>query len=276
MSHTFDPGYGSEPCAALVGQYPGPDVYPPRDFRVEWGPVFHRGRLDGTARVLVLGQDPGAHEAVVRRILVGEAGQRAQGLLAKLGIESSYVLFNAFLYSVYGQGGGERHKNNAALVDYRNRWLDALLVGTHVQAVIALGRLADDAFRKWQATPTGQSIQVAYAPVAHPTYPESSSGGNREKKATAMKRMLAGWNQALQQLAPHVQPDAPRNLVLYGETLTPADLAPIPERDMPPGLPPWMRSLKAWAARKGDTPDLKRATLVLTVPKGERDWPAVI
>jgi uncharacterized protein (DUF427 family) len=37
---------------------------------VEWGPVFHRGRLDGTARVLVIGQDPAAHEAVARRIPV--------------------------------------------------------------------------------------------------------------------------------------------------------------------------------------------------------------
>ena len=54
-------------------------------FRVEWGPLFHRGRLDGTARLLVIGQDPAQSEAVVRRILVGEAGHRTQGLMAKLG-----------------------------------------------------------------------------------------------------------------------------------------------------------------------------------------------
>jgi len=65
-------GYAAEPFASLVAGYPGEDVYPPADFRTEWGPVFHRGRLDGSARVLVLGQDPATHEAISRRILVGE------------------------------------------------------------------------------------------------------------------------------------------------------------------------------------------------------------
>ena len=85
----FCPGYPS-PFDALVANYPGEDVYPSADFRVEWGPIFHRGRLDGSARVLVLGQDPATHESISRRILVGEAGQRVQGLLAKLGIRRSY------------------------------------------------------------------------------------------------------------------------------------------------------------------------------------------
>jgi hypothetical protein len=88
MSIDFDPGYGDQPFKTLVENYPGEDVYPTGDFRTEWGPIFHRGRLDGSARVLVIGQDPAQHEAIVRRILVGEAGQRAQGFLAKLGIGS--------------------------------------------------------------------------------------------------------------------------------------------------------------------------------------------
>src|SRR5205814_5424182 len=92
---------------------------------------------------------PRAHESFVRRILVGEAGQRVQGFLARLGIESSYVMLNTFLYSVYGQRGGERHKGDPGLLAYRNRWLDALLVGSGVEAVVALGHLADDAFRSW-------------------------------------------------------------------------------------------------------------------------------
>src|ERR671922_92142 len=154
MTHTFDPGPVGEPYASLVGDYPGPEVYPPKDFRVEWGPIFHRGRLDGSARVLVIGQDPGAHEAIVRRILVGEAGQRVQGFLAKLGVERSYVLVNAFLYSVFGQGGGQRHKDDPAIAAYRHRWLDALLVERRVEAVVALGGLADFAFQTWRDTPS--------------------------------------------------------------------------------------------------------------------------
>ena len=105
MTIDFDPGYGKNPWAKLVREYPDETVYPLKDFRVEWGPIFHRGRLDGTARVLIVGQDPAAHEAVCRRILVGEAGQRAQGFLAKLGITTSYVMVNTYLYSVYGQSG---------------------------------------------------------------------------------------------------------------------------------------------------------------------------
>src|ERR687889_1757315 len=95
----FDPGYGAEPFRTLVESAPGAEAYPPDAFRLEWGPIFHRGRLDGSARVLVIGQDPAAHEAIARRILVGEAGQRAQGLLARLGIDRSYVFVNTFLYS---------------------------------------------------------------------------------------------------------------------------------------------------------------------------------
>src|SRR3954454_17015942 len=126
--HPFCPGYEREPFRTLASDYPGPDVYPPRDFRVEWGPIFPRGRLDGTARVLALGQDPATHETITRRILVGEAGQRVQGLLARLGITTSYVMINTFLFSVYGQSGGTRHIKDSAVAAYRNRWLDALLV----------------------------------------------------------------------------------------------------------------------------------------------------
>jgi uracil-DNA glycosylase len=76
MPHPFDPGYVAEPFLTLCGNYHEARVYPPEQFRLEWGPIFHRGRLDGSARVLVIGQDPAQHETVVRRILVGEAWRR--------------------------------------------------------------------------------------------------------------------------------------------------------------------------------------------------------
>ena len=62
MGHLFDPGPVGEPFASLVQNYPGPETYPADSFRVEWGPIFHRGRLDGSARVLVIGQDPAGSE----------------------------------------------------------------------------------------------------------------------------------------------------------------------------------------------------------------------
>ena len=79
MKRDFDPGYVRAPYRRLVADFPDESAYPIDDFRVEWGPVFHRGRLDGTARVLVIGQDPAAHEAIARRILVGEAGPARAG-----------------------------------------------------------------------------------------------------------------------------------------------------------------------------------------------------
>lgn len=68
MAHTFDLGPVEEPFASLVADYPGTDTYPASGFRVEWGPIFHRGRLDGSARLLVIGQDPAQSETIVRRI----------------------------------------------------------------------------------------------------------------------------------------------------------------------------------------------------------------
>ena len=197
MSHLFDPGYGQRPFAGLVANYPGSDVYPAEDFRLEWGPIFHRGRLDGSARILVLGQDPAAHEAISRRILIGEAGQRIQGFLAKLGIETSYVMVNTFLYSVYGQWGGQKHDGDPNIAHYRNDWLDALLVGTNVTAVVALGTLAHHAFDGWASTPNAAGVDVTFQPIKHPTFPEAASAGGQMTRADAMRLMLGEWNTAL-------------------------------------------------------------------------------
>ena len=54
-------------------------------FWFDWGPIFYRGRTNETARVLCIGSDPGPTERIAGRTLVGDAGQRVQGFLAKLG-----------------------------------------------------------------------------------------------------------------------------------------------------------------------------------------------
>ena len=104
MPATFDPGICHEPFMTLCDEAPDPSVFPSNSFRVEWGLIFHRGRLDGTARILCIGRDPAQSEAVVRCV----DGHRVQGFLAKLGIERSYVMLNAFLYSVYSLSSGHR------------------------------------------------------------------------------------------------------------------------------------------------------------------------
>src|SRR5262245_8597554 len=223
MPHPFDPGCVAEPFVTLCAEYPAADVYPPDQFRLEWGPIFHRGRLDGSARVLVIGQDPAQHETVIRRILVGEAGRRVQGFLAKLGITRSYVFINTYLYSVYGSVRAATRRG-LPLLAYRNRWLDALLLGQKVEAVLALGEAADEAWKAGKVTPAGAGVSPAYAAVGHPTYPESFSKGDRIKLAAATKRLLDGWNTALKTLAPAVRhSDVVTPLVLYGETWADGD-----------------------------------------------------
>jgi hypothetical protein len=267
MPLTFDPGICKAPFTTLANAHPGSDIYPFDDFRVEWGPIFHRGRLDGSARVLVIGQDPAQHETVVRRILVGEAGRRTQGFLAKLGITRSYVMINTFLYSVYGTVGSAI-SHQPALIDYRNRWIDAIMHPGKVQAVVTLGTQARDAWARWKATPTGTASTVAHAAITHPTQPESSSNTTAER-AQATARMLANWNIALQALAPAItRPDAHVPLALYGTAWAEGDRVAIPSLDMPAGLPDWMHENDGWAVRAGTDDPSKRRNITITVPDG--------
>jgi uracil-DNA glycosylase len=268
MQHPFDPGYPEEPFRTLVLEYPEADVYPAEQFRVEWGPIFHRGRLDGSARVLIIGQDPAQHESIVRRILVGEAGRRVQGLLAKLGITISYVLINTYLYSVYGSVKAATRKN-LSLVGYRNKWIDSLLIGGKVEAVLALGTAAEESWKLWKDTATGKAFNVAFAPITHPTQPESSSKGDKTKLAQATKKMLNNWNVALQFLAPAIEhPDVAGVVKLYGDMWADGDRLPVPEKDFPAGLPRWMHEQDGWAKRIGKNDLAKRRNITISIPKG--------
>jgi Uracil DNA glycosylase superfamily len=261
---SFDPGYTAQPFRDLCESLPGPSVYPATDFRVEWGPIFHRGRLDGTARVLVIGQDPAQHETIARRILVGEAGHRIQGFLAKLGIDRSYVMVNTFLYSVFGQGGGNKHRDDKKIAAYRNKWIRALLAPGKIDAVVMLGSLAESAWESWEATATGP--QPTSVRITHPTQPESSAGGNSAKHAAAIAAMLDNWNKALQTLHPLPHRDKSQALKLYGDSFRPNEKIAIPEEDLPAGTPAWMRLDDGWADRPG-TGFTKRRTITVTVPR---------
>jgi Uracil DNA glycosylase superfamily len=271
--HEFCPGYGRAPYSALVSSYPDESVLKVDDFRVEWGPVFHRGRLDQTARILVVGQDPAQHEAVVRRILVGTAGRRLQGFLTRLGLDRSYVMINTFAYSVYGQGGGSRNVDDPVITGYRNKWLDAIVQDQPIEAVLSLGTLANQSVKLWQAqTGAGKTFAGVVANMMHPTYPESASALGQITRAAAMAKMLTTWNAALDRLSGHLTPDTPRTLTHYGTNLATSDLSVIPECDLPPGLPAWMRSDQPWATREGADAVEKRSTIVIRIPASERPF----
>ena len=262
----FDSGYDLQPFRSLCENYPDETVYPSKHFRVEWGPIFHRGRLDGSARILIIGQDPAQTENIVRRILVGEAGRRIQGFLAKLGINLSYAMIKTYLYSVYG-GAPAKVRRDPRLIGYRNQWIDALLVGQHVEAVVALGTLAEEAWGFWKDTPNGQQSTIPFVKITHPTQPESSSKGDKAKHAEATRKMLAGWNAAIGTLRPAIHhTDFPPTAPLYGNDFAEGEKPPIPEFDFPAGLPLWMREKDGWARRVGTTDEAKRANITLKIP----------
>jgi hypothetical protein len=56
----FDPGPPAQ-LAELFDRVPDSPVKD--DFWFDWGPIFYRGRLDGSARVICLASDPGCPPA---------------------------------------------------------------------------------------------------------------------------------------------------------------------------------------------------------------------
>lgn len=272
-SPAFCPGYAHEPFISLCSHFPDATVYPPADFHLEWGPVFHRGRLDGSARVLVLGMVPTQMEIIVRRILVGSAGQRVGGFLARLGITRSYVMVNTFIYAIANSKAPVTYQDLPAVAAYRHAWLDAL-IGPRIEAVIGLGARADAAFASWRKTPAGGRFDGTYVNMMHPTQPESAAHGNLDRLAAATALLIDNWNQNLQILAPKIRhPDHAIPLALYKNGFASADLRPIPLFDLPAGTPAWMGESDAWAVRVGATRLAKRAHISVSPPAAlYREW----
>lgn len=197
----------------------------PSEFRLDFGPVYYRGRLDGTARVLIVGQDPAANELVGHRAFVGASGQRIQGFLRRLGIRRDYLMVNTYLYPVFGQflGALAQLSQDPAILGFRNAFLDRIANRNPLEAVITVGRAAQDAVQRWPGA-------AAYA-VQHITHPSAKNHA----------ALLANWNQGLAALRPIVEPESgvPADDAIYGDDFTPEDHEPIPRRDLPFGVPEW-------------------------------------
>ena len=112
-------------------------------FWYDFGPVFYRGRLDGTAKVLCIASDPGATERIACRTLVGDAGQRVQGFLAKIGLNRSYVCVNAFAHAVFPSKANDAQPMLAIKAHkiWRNALLD-MVKTDKLQAIVAFGAQA--------------------------------------------------------------------------------------------------------------------------------------
>jgi len=197
----------------------------PNKFRWEFGPIFFRGRLDGTARVLIIGQDPSTDEAIARRAFVGGSGQRLQGLLKKLGITHSYIMVNTFLYSIYGQFDSEMENISLdpLVINYRNEFLDKILNDNPIEAVIGIGAGARHAIQHW---PHPNNLHISY--LVHPAAPPTM--------------VTDDWNTELPILLGKIEPDVGEtpDPTPYGPDWSPNDRADIPRRDLPFGVPDWL------------------------------------
>lgn len=226
----FDPG---PPSAVADHLAAAPGIAPEhRDlFWYDWGPIYYRGRLDGSARVLCIASDPGPTERVACRTLVGDAGQRTQGFLTKLGLTHSYVCVNAFGHALRPSMAQAAGPVLAAQREWRNTFYD-MITGPALQAVIAFGGQAQKALAQWDDAPA-----VLTERIPHPSNPNSES-------------LLPAWRNAINRLRAAVTPDPDGNNTgdNYGAKFLESNYAPIPARDLPFGLPAWFGD-DAWGRK---------------------------
>ncbi len=199
--------------------------HPSDRFRTAFGGVLYRGRLDDTARVLVIGQDPSTDEAIARRAFVGSAGQRLQQFLNKVGITRSYTIMNTFAYSIKGQFDAEMRgiSLEAPLKNFRDDLIDTILERNPIQAILTFGAGARHAAENWE-----NSTHMKIFHLVHPTAPESTTHPN--------------WNDQLAEIADFLEPDDATKVDLTpysGRWNKAVHYTNIPRYDLPYGTPTW-------------------------------------
>ena len=227
----FDPGPPPE-FARIFARVPDYGPYK-EHFWYDWGPVFYRGRLDSSARVLCVASDPGPTERVAMRTLVGDAGQRVQGFLAKIGLERSYLCLNAFTYALHPSSYWEGHRilRDPEHLRWRNELFDEVKTPS-LRAVVAFGEQAQDAVSLWDGKEN--------LPVFEVPHPSSRDSG----------RLLDAWREAVTGLRNLIapDPDGDPSRPNYGSWFREEDYARIPPRDLPFGVPGWLGD-DSWGRR---------------------------
>jgi len=143
---------------------------------------------------------------------VGNAGQRVQGLLAKLGLTRSYACLNAWAHAVHpSRSFAERDRlDDHDQLEWRNELYDAV-ASLNLQAVIAFGFMAQAAVALWSGRP-----DVELKQIAHPSNPDEGE-------------LLNEWRDAVAELRTVVTPDDDGDNTgpKYGADFTEADYVPM-------------------------------------------------
>ena len=232
MAIEFDRG----PTASLAKLFmEHPDYTPVKDlFWFHWGPVFYRGRLDKSAKILCVASDPGPTERIAGRSLIGNAGQRVQGFLAKIGITTSYVCLNGLIYSLHPSrlSDGLQLLSDPVHTSWRNKVFQKT-TGSRLQAIVAFGEVAKKAVDLW----TGKGNTPVFE-TFHPSYRFDET------------RLTTDWNRVITALRGIVtkDPDGNNSLPLYGNRIQESDYSPIPRRDFPFGTAPFLGD-ESWLRR---------------------------
>lgn len=159
------------------------------------------------------------------RTLVGDAGQRVQGFLAKVGLIRSYLCLNAFIYALHPGSfwEGRRILKDPAHLAWRNELFDKAK-RPELRAVVAFGLQAQDAVNLWEG-----KGDLPVLGVPHPS--------SRDPE-----QLLDAWRDAVTRLReivpadPDGEPVAPN----YGNEFHEEDYARVPPRDLPFGVPEWI------------------------------------
>ena len=216
-------------------------------FRWHFGPMFYRGRLDGTARVLVVGQEGAQDESLAHRSFTGGTGSRMQHFLHHLGLDRSYLFLNTFVYPIFGQYTEDlrplAQDPRSPIVTHRHQILDKAVADGDVRLVIAVGRAAKESMATWVkhhgGTADPESLHLAktgtlgpgvkLVGVLHPGGAGKGGSLNQIKASfQAAADQVRTWLAATPSWLP-TDPGMTRNLALP----YPYKAAAIPFRDFP-------------------------------------------
>lgn len=221
-------------------------------FRWQHGPMFFRGRLDGSARVVLVGQEGAQDESLSHRSFTGGTGARMQHFLRHLGLDRSYLFLNSFVYPIFGQYTLElrplAQDPRSPIVAHRHRILDKALNDGDTRLVIAVGRAAKESIATWVKAHGGTANPDHLEAASHGSLPSqlrllgvlhpgsaSGGGGTAAIKADFQRALglIKNWVDADPNWLP-ADANMPRNLDLPFQYASDA----IPYRDFPFGTCP--------------------------------------
>ena len=174
--------------------------------------------------------------SVRRRPLIGDSGQKTQGFLAKLGLTRSYVFVKAFAVAMRPSQktkGMRALRTNTVIRAARHGLYDRLLAGGALQAIVAFGDVAQEAYDLWAAS-NGAVTAMPCFKLAHPAAVDRTGSGDDSA--------LKAWRRAVTRLRTIVTTDTDGNAdePNFGDYFTEIDYARIPRWDLPRVAPAYV------------------------------------